>query len=114
MGLWLVIDGEWRSPVAHLNGVQGVAGSNPAVPTICSRGSRMLKDSAEKVLMPGHRLAAGLLLLYAAFRRGKVGLISTITATEGAIAAVIARSSAPPFVGRTSMLISMKGLSPAR
>jgi hypothetical protein len=24
--------GTWRSPVAHLNGVQGVAGSNPAVP----------------------------------------------------------------------------------
>ena len=26
--------GTWRSPVAHLNGVQGVAGSNPAVPMI--------------------------------------------------------------------------------
>ena len=26
------LDGTWRSPVAHLNGVQGVAGSNPAVP----------------------------------------------------------------------------------
>ena len=26
-------DGTWRSPVAHLNGVQGAAGSNPAVPT---------------------------------------------------------------------------------
>ena len=25
--------GTWRSSVAHLNGVQGVAGSNPAVPT---------------------------------------------------------------------------------
>ena len=24
--------GTWRSPVAHLNGVQGAAGSNPAVP----------------------------------------------------------------------------------
>jgi hypothetical protein len=23
----------WRSPVAHLNGVQGVAGSNPVIPT---------------------------------------------------------------------------------
>ncbi len=22
----------WRSPVAHLNGVQGVAGSNPVIP----------------------------------------------------------------------------------
>ena len=26
-------DGTWRSPVAHLNGVQGVVGSNPTVPT---------------------------------------------------------------------------------
>ncbi len=26
--------GTWRSPVAHLNGVQGVAGSNPAVPIL--------------------------------------------------------------------------------
>jgi hypothetical protein len=25
--------GTWRSPVAHLTGGQGVAGSNPAVPT---------------------------------------------------------------------------------
>ena len=25
-------NGTWRSPVAHLNGVQGVAGSTPAVP----------------------------------------------------------------------------------
>ena len=40
-GLYLVLvgrstgpmNGTWRSPVAHLNGVQGVAGSNPAVPT---------------------------------------------------------------------------------
>src|SRR6266550_2322192 len=28
-----VSDGTERSPVAHLNGVQGVAGSKPAVPT---------------------------------------------------------------------------------
>ena len=27
------VDGMWRSPVAHLNGVQGVAGSNPVIPT---------------------------------------------------------------------------------
>ena len=26
--------GMWRSPVAHLHGVQGVAGSNPVIPTI--------------------------------------------------------------------------------
>ena len=32
-GAILSLLGTWRSPVAHLNGVQGVAGSNPAVPT---------------------------------------------------------------------------------
>ena len=32
-GVIFRIHGTWRSPVAHLNGVQGVAGSNPAVPT---------------------------------------------------------------------------------
>ncbi len=31
--LYYIHNGTWRSPVAHLNGVQGVAGSNPAVPT---------------------------------------------------------------------------------
>src|ERR671912_620256 len=30
-------DGTWRSPVAHCNGVAGVAGSNPAVPMGQSR-----------------------------------------------------------------------------
>jgi hypothetical protein len=36
------VDGTWRSPVAHLNGVQGVAGSNPAVPTGIGSTSRAL------------------------------------------------------------------------
>jgi hypothetical protein len=42
------------------------------------------------VAVAGVASSTGLFLLYAAFKRGKVGLISTITATEGAIAAVIA------------------------
>ena len=29
-----LVSGAWRSPEAHLHGVQGVAGSNPAAPTI--------------------------------------------------------------------------------
>src|SRR6185295_4306838 len=33
-------DGTWRSPVAHLNGVQGAAGSNPAVPIRKTLGFR--------------------------------------------------------------------------
>ena len=33
-------DGMWRSPVAHLNGVQGVAGSNPVIPMSCSQDVR--------------------------------------------------------------------------
>ena len=30
---YIYLIGVWRSPVAHLHGVQGVAGSNPATPT---------------------------------------------------------------------------------
>ena len=33
-------NGTWRSPVAHRNGVAGVAGSNPAVPTEAPRSER--------------------------------------------------------------------------
>ena len=32
--LWLNQVGAWRSPVAHLHGVQGAVGSNPIAPTI--------------------------------------------------------------------------------
>ncbi len=28
----------WRSPVAHLHGVQGVGGSNPLIPTNKNKG----------------------------------------------------------------------------
>ena len=46
--------GTWRSPVAHCNGVAGVAGSNPAVPT-----------EIQHITRPTHlkRLLAGLLIL---------------------------------------------------
>src|SRR5690606_37164351 len=37
-------DGTWRSPVAHLNGVQGVAGSNPAVPIEVNEGPTPSRD----------------------------------------------------------------------
>ena len=32
--LYSAADGAWRSPGAHLHGVQGVGGSNPLAPTI--------------------------------------------------------------------------------
>jgi hypothetical protein len=31
--IYLILVGTWRRLVAHLNGVQGVGGSNPLVPT---------------------------------------------------------------------------------
>ena len=34
--------GWWRSPVAHLYGVQGVAGSNPVHPTKLDKAAEML------------------------------------------------------------------------
>jgi hypothetical protein len=37
--------GTWRSLVAYLNGVQGVAGSNPAVPTNVAAGLASLRSS---------------------------------------------------------------------
>src|SRR5215213_1770095 len=52
--------GTWRSPVAHLNGVQGAAGSNPAVPIdlrSCSRTDCMNAASAScrgSVLFSNH------------------------------------------------------------
>ena len=43
--------GTWRSPVAHLNGVQGVAGSNPAVPT--GRGTQLSRAPFAVVAIGG-------------------------------------------------------------
>ncbi len=40
--------GTWRSLVAHLNGVQGVGGSNPLVPTSLFNG---LKSNSFKLLI---------------------------------------------------------------
>jgi hypothetical protein len=39
-------NGTWRSLAAHLTGGQGVAGSNPAVPTIAWQVRGHLADSA--------------------------------------------------------------------
>ena len=39
---YLYFYGTWRSLVAHLNGVQGVAGSIPVVPTIFKKDSLTL------------------------------------------------------------------------
>jgi hypothetical protein len=51
-------NGTWRSPVAHLNGVQGVAGSNPAVPIAWYHRSRALcseEISAQRRDPLGHK-----------------------------------------------------------
>ncbi len=41
---WKIINvGAWRSPVAQLHGVQKVAGSNPAAPTILFSSQAKLK-----------------------------------------------------------------------
>jgi hypothetical protein len=45
LGVKVPVFGTWRSPVAHLNGVQGVAGSNPAVPTWISEGPASTCDA---------------------------------------------------------------------
>ena len=44
--------GTWRSPVAHLYGVQGVVGSNPAVPTAERWGSAQVGVMSNSVELP--------------------------------------------------------------
>ena len=46
--------GAWRRPVAHLNGVQGVAGSNPVAPT------RVKKEVIKSPFLLGNNLFLGL------------------------------------------------------
>ena len=40
--------GAWRSPVAHHNGVVGVAGSNPVVPTLFRRHIKLYHFAGHK------------------------------------------------------------------
>ena len=47
--------GTWRSPVAHLNGVQGVAGSNPAVPTGMGESPDRIAVVGALAFPPGRR-----------------------------------------------------------
>src|SRR5262249_48154596 len=51
-------DGTWRSLVAHLTGGQGVAGSNPAVPTSSRVFSNILMPPPEPTKEPFHRQRA--------------------------------------------------------
>ena len=48
--------GTWRSLVAHLNGVQGVASSNPAVPTSKDKGSRVSWGPFLCLLLSGYKM----------------------------------------------------------
>ena len=56
------LSGAWRSLVAHLYGVQGVAGSNPVAPMIatkCSYGDRSGPRRSISLRTPGSFSAAG-------------------------------------------------------
>ena len=62
LGVRLLLFGTWRSPVAHLNGVQGVAGSNPAVPTQSVRDEAKLTAdlrSAAQLIRPSRTRRPG-------------------------------------------------------
>lgn len=57
----VVSHGTWRSPVAHCNGVAGVAGSNPAVPTENERANwpaRSLSGRRDLAVAPRRGLGA--------------------------------------------------------
>src|SRR5512140_2352245 len=75
--------GTWRSPVAHLLGVQGVAGSNPAVPT---KGSRVLPHETER------------------FRKGSL-LENPAVPTKGSRVRICALGI-PPLLGGTAVATS--------
>ena len=56
----IVSHGTWRSPVAHCNGVAGVAGSNPAVPIEKERAHRpALSRSGRQDLAVAPRVGEG-------------------------------------------------------
>jgi hypothetical protein len=56
--------GTWRSLVAHLNGVQGVASSNPAVPTIFSSQKGRLAVSQPTFFVTPNRFSPSLVRLW--------------------------------------------------
>ena len=59
LGVRLLLFGTWRSPVAHLNGVQGVAGSNPAVP-IYIGSTAHLRMGRRAIRIPGRGIPRSL------------------------------------------------------
>ena len=45
----MICSGTWRSPVAHVHGVHGVVGSNPAVPTFDINSSYLGLDDGNEL-----------------------------------------------------------------
>lgn len=64
--------------------------ANLAVIAVGPTPGSLAADDIAWMLVAGSGNVAGLLLEYAALRRGKVGIVTPITSTEGAIAAVLA------------------------
>ncbi len=62
------------------------------------------------MLVSGLGNAVGLLLEYTALRRGKVGLVTPVTSTEGAIAAVLALAAGEALGGASAGLLAIVAL----
>ena len=62
------------------------------------------------MLVSGLGNAVGLLLEYTALRRGKVGLVTPVTSTEGAIAAVLAVAAGEALGGASAGLLAIVAL----
>ena len=68
-----------------------LVGLVPAVPAVLAAGGDAPHGSSVGwLVVAGFGNVAGLALIYAALRRGKVGIVAPIASTEGAVAAVIA------------------------
>lgn len=86
--------------------VMGLGLAGIAVPTaLLAPGSQLTARIVGLVVLAGGSNVVGLGLEYAAFRRGKVGVISAIASTEGVIAAVISVAFGAHLAGWTAAVL---------
>jgi drug/metabolite transporter (DMT)-like permease len=95
-------------PTATLGGVMGFGLLLVAPPTILfADAGQLTAHTIVLLVISGLANVIGLVMEYAALRRGKVGVVVPICSTEGAIAAVIAVLAGLPLAVHTAVLLLM-------
>jgi drug/metabolite transporter (DMT)-like permease len=93
---------------ATLGGVMAFGLALVALPTILfANAGQLTRHAVVLLVISGLANVMGLGLEYAAFRRGKVGVVVPISSTEGAVAAVIAVVAGLPLATHTAFLLVM-------